>query len=125
MARFLVDEDLPRSVAAIARRRGLDVVHCVDVGLRASPDDRLLAAAVGQQRVLVTADREFGNILLYPPEQHEGVLLVRIRETVEPDHRIDVVVSALVALQDQNLHAAVVVVEIGRIRTRRSSPRSS
>ncbi len=33
MARFLVDEDLPRSLAAAAQAKGVDATHVVDAGL--------------------------------------------------------------------------------------------
>ena len=39
---------------------------------------------VAQQRALVTAEREFGNSLLYPPGSHAGVVLVRIPEELGP-----------------------------------------
>jgi predicted nuclease of predicted toxin-antitoxin system len=52
MARFLVDEDLPRRIARLAAARGADAVHVLDVGLRGEPDPIVLAAAVAAGRTL-------------------------------------------------------------------------
>ena len=119
MARFLVDEDLPRSLAAGGRAKGVDAVHALDAGLLAKPNREILITAVGQQRSVVTADREFGNPLLYPPGSHAGVVLVRVPEWLDPDMRINRVVDALVSLAGDVLHGTIAVVDMARIRMRR------
>ncbi|MBI2891919.1 MAG: DUF5615 family PIN-like protein [Deltaproteobacteria bacterium] len=122
MASFLVDEDLPRSLAERAVRLGVDAVHVLDAGLRGAVDADVLAAAVAHGRTLVTADKEFGNVLTYQPEKHAGVVLVRIPEEVDPDLRIDRVCEILASLSHEELRATIVVVEPVRLRIRRSTP---
>lgn len=58
MVAFLTDEDLRGAIIDGLRlhHAGVDVVRAVDVGLKATDDDRLLAWAAGQGRVLVTQD---------------------------------------------------------------------
>ena len=119
MARFLVDEDLSRSLVAIAGARGLDAVHAVDAGLRSMSDKEIVAAAVAQQRSIVTADREFGNPLLYPPWSHAGVILVRIPEALGLQKRLERVADALSTLAPLDLHGVIAVVEPARTRLRR------
>ncbi len=119
MARFLIDEDLPRSVARQAGSAGVDAVHVLDAGLRGAADATVLAWAVNERRALVTADRELGNILLYPPSGHHGVVVIRIPEELGLDVRIAHIVAAMGNLIDVSLTGAVVVVEPGRVRVRR------
>ena len=119
MARFLIDEDLPRAVAAATAAQGVDVIHMTNIGLRGQADPDVLASAVSQGRALVSADKEFGNVLLYPPADHLGVVLVRISEELDPDYRIQRVVDALVSLSDDDLKAIIVVVEPARLRIRK------
>jgi len=46
MRGFLVDEDLPRSLAAALTAAGLEAVHVVDAGLRGQSDTQVLAEAI-------------------------------------------------------------------------------
>jgi len=63
VARFLVDEDLPRSLARDLRAAGLDAQDVRDVGYRGRPDRDAIELAVSEGRVLLTADLGFGNVL--------------------------------------------------------------
>jgi predicted nuclease of predicted toxin-antitoxin system len=119
LASFLIDEDLPRSIAARAGRQGIDAVHAVDVGLRGAADAVVLAAALADERTVVTADKEFGNVLTYPPQQHAGVVLVRISDSVDADLRTDRVCEVLASLAQEDLRGVIVIVEATRLRIRR------
>lgn len=59
--RLLLDNNLsPRLVALLADH---DVEHVRTVGLQAATDEVVLAHAVREERVLVSADTDFGRIL--------------------------------------------------------------
>lgn len=120
MTRFLIDEDLPRRIALGAASRGVDALHVVDVGLRGKPDPDVLRAAVTGDRALVTADKEFGNVLVYTPTAHRGVVLVRIPEDTDPDQRIMRVIEAIVELANDDIRGSVAIVEPSRVRIRRT-----
>jgi predicted nuclease of predicted toxin-antitoxin system len=64
--RLLLDEDVPRSLADTARRRGFDVMHATEVGLSHKPDEVVLAAAVASGRAVMTH-----NVRHYVPLAHE------------------------------------------------------
>ena len=71
--------------------------------------------------VVVTADVEFGNELVYPPETHHGVVLARLPVALPGPMLVRAIVAAITALAAENLVATLVVIEPGRIRIRRSS----
>lgn len=56
--RFLLDEHLQPSLAVAARRAGLNVVAVAATPLKGKSDQVILAAAVDQERILVTYDAE-------------------------------------------------------------------
>lgn len=71
-----------------------------EVGLRGATDQEVITYARKKDCVLLTIDRDFGNILDYPPGTHPGIirlkikfmpskvvnsLLLRFFETVTPD----------------------------------------
>lgn len=66
MPEFLIDEDLPRSLAPELRAAGFDTQDVRDIGLRGMPDDVVLASARSANRILVTGDLGFANLLRYP-----------------------------------------------------------
>jgi predicted nuclease of predicted toxin-antitoxin system len=119
MARFLVDEDLPRSLARLLRAAGLDAEDVRDVGLRGRPDTEVLQSAVAQNRVLLTADLGFANLLALPLGSHPGILVARLRNEVQITTLNAVVLDAIRAFSDDELRGSLVIVEPGRIRLRR------
>ncbi len=96
---------------------GHDVDTVADEDLVGRPDADVLAAAVTDERTLVTFDLGFGDPRAYPPGSHRGVILLRLR-----DQQPDSVVSVLQALAENHdlneLAGCVVVVTEGLIRIR-------
>jgi predicted nuclease of predicted toxin-antitoxin system len=66
MARDLLDESLPRSLARRLAAHDLVVFDVRDVGLRGRPDDEIFRFAVREGYVLVSRDSGFGNVLGFP-----------------------------------------------------------
>ena len=78
--RFYLDEDVPPSAAEIGRGLGLDVVSVTEEGHRGWPDEKQLAWAASQSRILVTYNRddylELTRSTLAAGKPHAGVLIV-------------------------------------------------
>ena len=76
--RFIIDTQLPPSLAAFFRRRGLDATHVSDYPLGAlTPDDEVIAIAVKENRIIVSKDFDFFDYFLlknYPP----AILLLQL-----------------------------------------------
>jgi predicted nuclease of predicted toxin-antitoxin system len=56
---FLIDAQLPPSLAAALRDAGCQAVHVADLGLLAATDRQIWDEAVFRSAVLVTKDRDF------------------------------------------------------------------
>jgi predicted nuclease of predicted toxin-antitoxin system len=65
---FLVDENLPRSLARQLRESGVEAYDVRDLGLRGRPDTEVLETAVARSLVLLTGDLGFGSLLRTVPE---------------------------------------------------------
>jgi len=87
VATLKFDENVPDSVGAILRQAGHDVALARDEQLAGVDDDRLLVAANAEDRVLVSLDRDFANILRHPPEATAGVVVVRLHAQTLPTIR--------------------------------------
>ena len=75
---FLVDEDLPRSATSLIRELGFEAVDIRDVGLRGSSDHQIASFALLNRYCLVTADRGFGNVREYPPQDYHGIVVLEL-----------------------------------------------
>ena len=115
--RFLVDECLPRRLADLLRGAGHDCLHVYDAGLGGEPDETIMAAAARDQRILLSADTDFGELLANSPVLAPSVILLR-----RTDKTADALAAVLTANLDQiaeDLGIGAVVVTETRIRARR------
>jgi predicted nuclease of predicted toxin-antitoxin system len=62
---FLVDEDLPRSVALVIREFGHEAVDIRDIGLRGASDAQVATLAMLNRYCLVSGDGDFANVRQY------------------------------------------------------------
>lgn len=56
---FLVDAQLPPSLAEALRQAGCQAIHLIDLGLLAATDQKIWDEAISRSAVLVTKDRDF------------------------------------------------------------------
>ncbi len=82
MARFVIDEDMPRSTGKILKDNGNDVKDIQDYGLRGASDDEVYQFAQSNQAVLITGDMGFGNILRFPTGSHFGIVIINFPNTM-------------------------------------------
>ena len=77
--RFLIDECLSPSLAAIARERGYSLsTHVTWLGLRAHQDWALVRRAVADGYVLVTNDRADFTPLMEREPDHPGLICITV-----------------------------------------------
>jgi predicted nuclease of predicted toxin-antitoxin system len=82
--RYLADENFPAGVAQWLIGQGEDVVHASQA-LAREPDPVILQVALDQDRVLLTFDQDFGE-LVYRHQQPPapGIVLFRLHQ-LAPD----------------------------------------
>lgn len=119
MAGFLVDEDLPRSLARVLREAGFEAEDVRDIGLRGRTDEDIHNYSVDRRLTLLTADLGFSNPLLFPAGHHPGLMIVRFPNEVSTGEVTRAVVEAVRGLSDDEITDNVIIIEPGRIRLRR------
>lgn len=116
--RIKLDENLHVDLAAVLATAGHDVDTVADEGLLGAEDASVLAAASGEERLIVTLDRGFGDIRSYPPGDHAGVLVMRLDDHSLPSARA--AIENLVRDVDlEDLGGCVAVYSSGSLRVRR------
>ena len=119
MARFLVDADLPRSLARQLRAVGFEAEDVRDIGMRKSPDDDIFTYAVSHVLVLLSGDLDFGNILRFPLGSHPGIIVARFPNEVPTTKLNTAILQAVQSLSKEDIGGNLIIVEAGRIRLRK------
>ena len=117
--RFLADDCLDGRLIARLRGAGLDVAAVRDV-CRGARDREVLARARGEGRVLLTEDKDFGELALRIGEPAPGIVL--FREVAADVDQAVAAFEALLASHGSELRASFAVVRGGRVRLRRLAP---
>ncbi len=61
--RFVADMGVSRTTGEHLRDHGHDVIHLSEEGLHRLPDDEILGLALREQRIVLTFDLDFGDLL--------------------------------------------------------------
>jgi len=116
---FIVDESTGAAVIAFLRVLNHDVLAVAEEMPQADDLD-ILKWAVRDQRVLVTNDKDFGELVFRSGEPHRGVLLIRPPDE-SPASRVALVRAVLNQCADQLVDHFVVASQSG-VRIRPLSP---
>jgi predicted nuclease of predicted toxin-antitoxin system len=116
--RFLLDESADARLATSLRRWGHDVA-VVAVDHPASLTDReVLAVANGDGRILITDDRDIGELVFRWRQPHAGVIYLRLGEDAELVTNVERLEHVLTYHADEVNQ--FLVVSLHRIRVRRA-----
>lgn len=114
--RFLIDRCAGRRLADRLRDNGHDVLEAQALG--PDPGDRfLLELAASEDRILITMDKDFGELIYLHRARHAGV--IRLPD-VRADERIQLVDQALQRCGEALEERAIVTIRGNRIRTSRT-----
>lgn len=114
--RFLADESCDFAVVRALRAAGHDVAAATE-SARGADDSVIIDRARDEARLLLTEDRDFGQLVFAAAKDTAGVIYVRW--PVFARATLPMTIVELVATQAGSLFGAFVVVEPGRIRVGR------
>jgi len=75
--RFLLDMGISQSVASWLRSRGHDAIHLNDEHLFKLQDISILEKALSENRIILTTDMDFGQLLAFNTSRQASVIQFR------------------------------------------------
>ncbi|MCC6724146.1 MAG: DUF5615 family PIN-like protein [Saprospiraceae bacterium] len=114
--KFIADEGVDASLVNLLREAGHDVLYFAE--FEPSTDDEvILTCANEQNRILITRDKDFGELVYRMKKVHSGIILTRLEE-LKSSTRSKITFDFIIAHQEE-LIGSFVVVQHGTARIRR------
>lgn len=105
--KLLADEGVERYIVEYLREKGLDIKYIKDIK-RGMEDEEVLSMAQNEERILITKDKDFGELVYYHKKLHSGIILNRLAGIPTPK-KAELVYSAINQHKDKLISSFMVI----------------
>ncbi|RYD65196.1 MAG: hypothetical protein EOP83_07880 [Verrucomicrobiaceae bacterium] len=116
--RLLVDMNLSPDWIPVLEAWGWEAIHWIDVGAPNAPDTELLAHARDKDRIVLTQDLDFAQLLFAARETGPSVVILRIADEFDSAVRLHVCEMIRLAAEDLT-NGALLTISASRARLRK------
>lgn len=115
--KFLIDNALSPIVSSGLNELGYDAIHVRDLNMATAADTGIFNLAAQQDRILISADTDFGALLALRDAAKPSFILFRQADK-RPASQLTLLETHLSSLEKDLLEGSIVVFEDERIRIR-------
>jgi predicted nuclease of predicted toxin-antitoxin system len=115
--KFLTDENIGFEVINPLRNLGLDIKSILEID-RGADDTSVLSLANKDSRILITTDKDFGELVYVQKLLHKGVILIRLKK--DSSENKFKVLNSLLKAPSTVLENAFTVVTDTTVRSRKN-----
>lgn len=116
--KFLIDNALSPALAQGLRDNGIDATHVRDYNLQAAADSVIFEQAIAEDRVIVSADTDFGELLALRRVAKPSVILFRRNQDRHPTRQLLVLLANLQAVEEFLRDGCILIFDDARMRVR-------
>jgi predicted nuclease of predicted toxin-antitoxin system len=119
--KFLLDQSTDARIIPYLKQLGHDATQIHRTYPESIPDTEVLALAYQQKRILITDDRDFGELVFRLQQPHAGVIFLRLGTYAPLDLKIERLSFVLTHYEDQL--DQFIVVKKGDVRVGHLEPK--
>jgi len=116
--KFLLNMNMPRSLAKRLQDKGYLFRHAWDIGLSYAEDWEIIEEARRQGEIILTHDLDYGGLLAFTRQSSPSIIIFRIRRS-QPDQTFQKLIDILPQVEEYLRIGSIVIVEDQIIRIRK------
>ncbi len=116
--KFLIDNALSPIFSKQLQNHGHDAIHVRDMDMQTCTDEEIFDFAQKEERIIVSADTDFGTIIALRNEQFPSVIIFRRTRNRRPTEQVALLISNLEQIEVSLRNGSIVIIEDNRIRIR-------
>ena len=105
--KFLADESVDAPIVYAIREKKLDISYISEFA-SGIDDEEVLTIANAENRILITLDKDFGELVYRGAHLHHGIVLIRL-EGLSSEAKVEIVTSFVLDHQDELFNAFTVI----------------
>jgi predicted nuclease of predicted toxin-antitoxin system len=116
--KFLIDNALSPIFSKQLQNHGHDAIHVRDIDMQTCSDEEIFDFAKKEERIIVSADTDFGTIIALRNEQFPSIIIFRRTKNRKPIEQVALLISNLEQIEASLRKGSIVIIEDNRIRIR-------
>ncbi len=113
--KFLIDMPVSPQLAKWLNEKGHDAIHASDIGLHKTTDKDIIKETRKQERIIITADLDFPQLLAMSHAKDPGIILFRGGNYNEQE-MLNLLKRVFDNIREEKLSNSITVVDKSRIR---------
>ena len=113
--KFLTDENISTLLLMSLRNKNYDIKDIKEEKLFGISDKEIIELAFKENRVVITHDKDFANLLNYSQIKHKGVILLRFLNQ-SPKNVINSFMPLLEQLKENKIRNSLIIISEDYIR---------